>query len=350
MQQQASIQRLQLARAKLALPLGLFLSVACAYAACVVAILIEPLWASVILVPVCGALVIMLFVIGHDACHQSFTSSPLLNHIIGRMAFLPAVHSFSLWDREHNLRHHRFNNIKHLDYVWAPLTPTEFARAGPWQRFRYRFYRTPGGVFFYYLFDLWPQRLLVPRRHLVGRVRSIYVADCAFLAITLAVYATTIAAVGHQFGKGAILSIALTLVLPFLIFMPAISAAIFLHHTHYDVPWYSSRDQWRERLGAVYGTVHVEFPTLFRWLILNIMVHNAHHYAPRVPLYRLAEMQGLVETPQVTKWRFSVEGYVDICARCKLFDYDNCQWLDFAGNATGGAGLRGASASANISD
>jgi hypothetical protein len=60
-------------------------------------------------------------------------------------------------------------------------------------------------------------------------------------------------------------------------------------------------------------------------------------------------MQGLVETPQVTRWRFSVETYVDICARCKLFDYDNCQWFDFAGNATGGAGLRGASTSANIS-
>jgi hypothetical protein len=55
-----------------------------------------------------------------------------------------------------------------------------------------------------------------------------------------------------------------------------------------------------------------------------------------------------VETPQVTTWRFSVETYVDICARCKLFDYDNCQWLDFAGNATGGAGLCRASVGANV--
>src|SRR5262249_17275637 len=151
---------------------------------------------------------------------------------------------------EHNLRHHRFNNIRNLDYVWAPLTPSEFARASPWRRLRYRFYRTPGGVFFYYLFDLWPQRLLVPRRHLVDRVTPAYVADCAFLAITLAAYATAIGAAGHQFGKSAALAIALALVLPLLIFMAAISAAIFLHHTHYDVPWYSSREQWRERLGA----------------------------------------------------------------------------------------------------
>jgi hypothetical protein len=52
-------------------------------------------------------LIVALFVIGHDACHQSYTSSRFLNHVVGRIAFLPALHSFSLWDREHNHRHHR---------------------------------------------------------------------------------------------------------------------------------------------------------------------------------------------------------------------------------------------------
>jgi hypothetical protein len=37
-----------------------------------------------------------LFVIGHDACHGSLTASRLLNALIGRMAFVPSAHSFSL--------------------------------------------------------------------------------------------------------------------------------------------------------------------------------------------------------------------------------------------------------------
>src|SRR5436309_2649696 len=157
-------ERLAFSRRGLALPVALFLGVLAAYGGTVAAILASSPWASLVLVPVCGMLVVMLFVIGHDACHQSYTSSPRLNHLIGRIAFLPALHAFSLWDREHNQRHHRFNNIKHLDYAWIPLSPEEFANASLLQRLKYRFYRDPAGVLFYYLFEIWPQRKILPRR------------------------------------------------------------------------------------------------------------------------------------------------------------------------------------------
>jgi hypothetical protein len=48
-----------------------------------------------------------------------------------------------------------------------------------------------------------------------------------------------------------------------------------------------------EHLGAIYGTVHVKVPTLGRRLSLNIMVQNAHYYAPGVPMYHLRDQQEL---------------------------------------------------------
>lgn len=93
--------RLVLSRcSSLAAPLLLFLAVVGAYCATVLGILVTGTLAALMLVPLCGMLVIALFVIGHDACHQSYTCSRFLNHVIGRVAFLPALHSFSLWDRE----------------------------------------------------------------------------------------------------------------------------------------------------------------------------------------------------------------------------------------------------------
>jgi len=35
------------------------------------------------------AAIVRLFIIGHDACHQAFTSSARLNHAVGRIAFWP---------------------------------------------------------------------------------------------------------------------------------------------------------------------------------------------------------------------------------------------------------------------
>ena len=61
-----------------------------------------------------------LFVIGHDACHGSYTPNKLLNKWIGRIAFLPSLTPYSLWEIGHNLAHHGFTNLKGRDYVWTP--------------------------------------------------------------------------------------------------------------------------------------------------------------------------------------------------------------------------------------
>jgi len=327
--------RLALSRRALGLPIAVFLLVVAAYGATVAAILACPPWVSTFLVPICGMFVVMLFLIGHDACHQSFTSSSGLNHLIGRIAFLPALHAYSLWDREHNQRHHRFNNIKHLDYAWIPLSPKEFAGASVLQRLKYRFYRGPGGVLFYYLFEIWPQRKIFPRKALLGKILRVHFADSALLACFFVLYVAGLATVGGWFGKGAVESVTLAFLLPFLIFGALISAAIFLHHTHPAVPWYATIDEWEKGDGAIRGTVQVEFPRFFRWLILNIMEHSAHHYAPSVPLYRLSDMQAHLPRPAAIGWKFSIGGYFDVCARCKLFDYRASRWLDFKGQPAG---------------
>ncbi|HET7499607.1 MAG TPA: fatty acid desaturase, partial [Kofleriaceae bacterium] len=47
-----------------------------------------------------------LFMIGHDACHGSYTSRPVLNQVLGRIAFLTSYHTYSPWELSHNRIHH----------------------------------------------------------------------------------------------------------------------------------------------------------------------------------------------------------------------------------------------------
>ena len=73
-----------------------------------------------VLAPFCGLVIGMIFIAGHDACHNSYTARRWLNQIIGRIAFLPSLHSFSQWDLAHNQLHHRYNSVRGWDEVWEP--------------------------------------------------------------------------------------------------------------------------------------------------------------------------------------------------------------------------------------
>jgi len=316
--------------------MALFVGSLAGYLVTIAVMLAVPTALSIAVLPICLIFVGLLFVIGHDACHQSFTSVRRLNDVIGRIAFFPALTSYSLWDHEHNRRHHRLNNVRHFDVDFAPMSAEEFAAASPARRLWYSFSRSAAGVPFCYIYENWFKRLIFPRTSMLGTIRIEHVADTLLLAGFLAGYAALLAMVGGWLGKDVYESVTLGLVLPFLLFSLAISVVIFVHHTHYLVPWYASIEEWKQNLGSIYGTVHVRLPSTARKLSLNIMVHNAHHYAPGVPLYRLPEMQEQLATPDLVTWKWSFAAYRRVCARCKLFDFSAGRWTDFAGvSATG---------------
>src|SRR5579862_5116335 len=118
-----------------AFAIGLFAADCAMYALCT-AVAAAPLLTLVrFLAGTCaGVLLAMLFVVGHDACHGSYTSRRWLNSAIGRIAFLPTLTPFSTWELSHNLTHHIYTNLKQLDYVWTPLSKHEYDALPPWRR------------------------------------------------------------------------------------------------------------------------------------------------------------------------------------------------------------------------
>src|SRR4051812_19094841 len=91
------------------------------------AVLLQAWWARVLCGMAAGFVTGRLFIIGHDACHQSLTPRRRLNHWLGRIAFLPSLTPYSLWEVGHNVVHHGYTNLKGFDFVWAPHTRAEFA-------------------------------------------------------------------------------------------------------------------------------------------------------------------------------------------------------------------------------
>src|SRR4051812_42871425 len=53
--------------------------------------------AKVVLGMLTGFIIGRLFILGHDACHQSFTANRRLNTWLGRLVFMPSLTPYSLW-------------------------------------------------------------------------------------------------------------------------------------------------------------------------------------------------------------------------------------------------------------
>ena len=210
----------------LGLDLGLFVA---ALAACV---LLVPLWAKVVCGLAAGFVIGRLFIIGHDACHQSLTPHRRLNHWLGRIAFLPSLTPYSLWEVGHNMVHHGFTNLKGVDFVWAPLTAAEYAALGPGRRQLERLYRSGWAPGLYYLVEIWWHKMFFPsRRHMPTR-RRVFLLDNLLVSAFALAWAGALAAAAQATGQSVLLLWATGLGLPLLFWCWMIGFVVYVHHTH----------------------------------------------------------------------------------------------------------------------
>jgi omega-6 fatty acid desaturase (delta-12 desaturase) len=281
-----------------------------------------------------------LFILGHDACHQSLTPRRTLNRCLGTTALMSSLHPYSLWDLGHNRIHHRYTNQRGLDYVWEPLDPEEYRRLTPLARWRYRAFRTPVGHLAYYGMEIWWRKMFFPRPSEIGGYRRSYVWDHVLVTLwALAVPAALIALRVHWFGPAVkwtdlVATVVLGWLVPIAGFYASMSTIIYLHHTHPSVVWTKPEDVPEDAQLA--GAVHVVLPAVLERTLHQIMDHPAHHVRPGIPMYRLSGGEALLEQrhEKVIVEPWSLAFHLDTLRRCKLFDLETRTWVSFDGAAS----------------
>jgi omega-6 fatty acid desaturase (delta-12 desaturase) len=315
------------------------------------AIYFENLLLKVVAVVVASLAIAALFVVGHDAAHGAYTDSKFLNKLLGRIAFLPSLHNYSLWQIAHNRLHHSTPNLKGIN-SWSPLSPEEFGRLPLWRRWLEQLYRSPLGLPIYYLAERWWRDKSFPRRRTVKDFRWIYWLDFALLISFLAVWLAILGYAGNTWFDGVWSAVWWGFLLPFFGWNGAMGFAVWVQHTHPRIPWFRDFQEWQrlaERQERV--TPYIVFPRWYGVITHDIMEHTAHHLAPKIPLYnlRLAQRR-LVRLlgDQVVQDRFTLLGFLRAMADCKLYDYDRHYWCDFSGQRSSDCTLTGIAEVQNI--
>jgi omega-6 fatty acid desaturase (delta-12 desaturase) len=291
-------------------------------------------WVQVLAALVEGGIIARLFILGHDACHQSLTAHRRLNRWVGRLVFLPSLTTYSLWEVGHNLVHHNHTNLGGLDNVWRPWSPTEFRALPAWRQALERAYRSGWAPWLYYLIEIWWTKLWFPSRRQMPTRRPIFMRDSLLVTAFALAWIAGLVAAAHATGQSPAWLVSVGFALPFLVWNGLMGFIVYVHHTHEDVTWYTDEMVWHDAKPYVTTTVHLTFRSVFGSLMHHIMEHTAHHVDMRIPLYRLRAAQKVLDERlpgHFVVQRFSWTWYAQTARRCKLFDYEAGCWTDFQG-------------------
>ncbi len=291
-----------------------------------------------LLAGVLGGFVIgRLFILGHDACHQSFTAHRSLNRWLGRIVFLPSLTPYSLWEVGHNVVHHGYTNLKGFDFVWEPLTVPAYQALPRWRRLLERVYRSGWAPGLYYGVEVWWKRLWFPSARTMPTRRAVFFRDSLLVTVFALLWIGALVAWALASGQSAGWLVFTGFMVPFAVWNALIGFVVYVHHTHTGVAWYADKPTWAAQQPFVSTTVHLTFRSAMGAALHHIMEHTAHHVDMGVPLYRLKAAQKLLEDRlpgQIVIQPFSWRWYADTARCCKLYDVERRAWLDFSGQPT----------------
>ena len=297
----------------------------------------ESIWAKLLLAIFSGFMIGRIFILGHDACHQSFTPHRSLNKLLGRLAFLPSLTPYSLWEVGHNVVHHGQTNLKGFDFVWAPLSLEEYQNLPLGKKVLERIYRSGFGPAVYYMVEIWWNKMFFPSKKAMPATRPAFLWDNVLVSVFAILWIAAIAVAATYTNQSILLSVVMGFVIPFIFWNAMIGFVVYVHHTHPSVSWYSDKSEWLRAQPFVSTTVHLVFP--FKWgaAMHHIMEHTAHHVDMSVPLYKLKQAQSKLEEMlpgRIIIQKFSWAWYFNTAKLCKLYDTQKKCWLDFKGNKT----------------
>jgi len=305
--------------------------------ATILGLVAESIWLKAIFSATAGLLIGTLFVLGHDAVHNALTSSPRLNALLGRIAFLPSLHNVTLWAIQHNRLHHRFPNVQGFN-SWSPYSLQEFRALPAWRRALERLYRCGLGTGAYYLIERWWKDKFLPIRDVDPAVRRYAWRDAALLLAWLAMWLGAAIWIAARYGSiGPLAAVLWGFVVPFAVWNQLMGFTVLLQHTHPSVRWYKLADDARASGGQELRTIHVQYPAWYGFLTHYIMEHPAHHLNPTIPFYHLkAAQQRLNEVlgPAAFVEPIHPVSLTRLIRGCKLYDYERHAWLDFRGRQT----------------
>jgi len=240
---------------------------------------------SIFTIPLMSLINMKTFIIFHDCCHNSYTPSKTLNHVLGTILGCLVYTPYS-WSYDH-ATHHVTNGRKNNQYEFAHTelvfnTFESYKQLSTTKRQLVKCVFSP-----YMVFTLLANLkfMILNRFHVLYFLMNKYVHVPSFanllaeqvfhnlgLAVTLYV--------SYQFGimYHCIAAFAISSMLGVLLF--------FNQHT-YNPPYITDSDSWSMRDSGLKGSSFILIPWYLKYFTGGIEYHHIHHYNSKIPGYNM---------------------------------------------------------------
>lgn len=246
-----------------------------------------------------GALLVRVFIIQHDCGHGSFFAARWANDLVGSLCSVLTLTPYANWRRQHAHHHSTWNNLDKrysgADIYSACLTVGEYRLLTPLQRMMHRLPRHPIVA-----------HLVLPPLVFLLLYRVPFDTPASWRKETRAVYwlngalAATVGLLGLAVGFVPVMMVQL----PVILVTSIIGVWLFAVQHRFDTSRWTRQAEWSFAGAALEGSSFLKLPRVLQWFTGNIGYHNVHHFAPRVPNYRLERcyrgVEGLREETPLT--------------------------------------------------
>ncbi|XP_064598205.1 sn-1 acyl-lipid omega-3 desaturase (ferredoxin)-like [Liolophura sinensis] len=213
-----------------------------------------------------GTFFLALFIIGHDCCHGSFSSSSILSDVVGAALHTFLLMPYSCWKFSHRVHHKNTCNID-KDEMFYPLRK-ENARLQPANThslFWKAYLALESGPRSLLCYDL-----LVRTYMYAGRLMA-----SAMSILFNILWATVLYRYAMHYGWG---SLVLHYLIPVVTYVSWGFVITFLQHADDDIAW-ASGHKWNYMHGQL-STVDRHYGWL-HGIIHNVGTHQIHHLFPK---------------------------------------------------------------------
>lgn len=228
-----------------------------------------------------GTLFWSIFVLGHECGHNSFSSYPVLNDILGNLLHTIICVPYYPWKVSHKHHHKNTGNIDR-DEIFYPIRSHDTTSEGG--KCKGKFLKGFGfgfGWLAYLTIGYTPRNVC----HF-NPFESMFISHAIGCMVSIACVATWGYALMLYWVYYGTLALLLHYAVPLFVFATWLVVVTFLHHMEAGVAWYGD-EYWsnvRGQLGSVdrhYGWAHE--------LTHNIGTHQIHHLFSKIPHYHLEE-------------------------------------------------------------
>ncbi len=279
-------------------------------------------WLTLALAIPTGALLVRVFIIQHDCGHGSFFASKRANNLMGVFCSVLTLTPYANWRRQHAGHHANWNNLDKrysgLDIYSTCMTVKEYQALGGWQRLAYRLCRHPliAHVLLPPLVFLFLYRVPFDTpKSWNSENRAVYLTNLALAAV--------IVALGFLVGFRDLLLVQV----PVIVVTSIIGVWLFAVQHRFDDALWARQGEWRFINAALEGSSYLKLPRILQWFTGNIGFHNVHHFAPRIPNYRLADCY--LANPEFQQRPPQTFGLAFRAIRLALWDEENNRLVSF---------------------